>query len=78
MNPKDLDEIVNDWDLGTDYRKAQDHAYALGLKRGKADCAELVNVLTAIIADGLHCDVVPHLHEKASAALSKFQGENHE
>jgi hypothetical protein len=35
---------------------------------------ELLAVLKAILADGLHCDVVPHLHEKARAAIAKAEG----
>jgi hypothetical protein len=40
-----------------------------------AAAPELLEVLEAIIADGLHCDVVPHLHEKARAAIAKATGE---
>ncbi len=32
---------------------------------------ELLAALQAILSDGLHCDVVPHLHEKACAAIAK-------
>ena len=36
---------------------------------------DLIEVLQAIISDGLHCDVVPHLHEKARAAIAKATGD---
>jgi hypothetical protein len=35
---------------------------------------ELLEVLQEILADGLHCDVVPHLHRKARAAIAKATG----
>lgn len=35
---------------------------------------ELLSVLESIIGDGIHCDVVPHLHEKAIAAIAKVKG----
>ena len=35
---------------------------------------QLLAALKAIIADGLHCDVVPHLHKKARAAIAKAEG----
>ena len=41
-----------------------------------AAAPELLEALTAIIHDGLHCDVVPHLHEKARAAIAKATGDN--
>lgn len=34
----------------------------------------LLEVLQEIINDGLHCDVVPHLHTKARAAIAKATG----
>jgi hypothetical protein len=40
-----------------------------------AAAPELLEVLQAIISDGMHCDVVPHLHEKARAAIAKAKGE---
>lgn len=39
-----------------------------------AAAPELLEVLQQIIGDGMHCDVVPHLHAKASAAISKATG----
>lgn len=36
---------------------------------------ELLEVLREIIADGMHCDVVPHLYVKARAAIQKATGE---
>lgn len=39
-----------------------------------ADVQELVDVLRAIINDGMHCDVVPHLHRRANSALAKWEG----
>ena len=35
---------------------------------------ELADVLQQIIGDGMHCDVVPHLHTKARAAIAKAKG----
>ena len=35
---------------------------------------ELLEVLQEIIGDGLHCDVVPHLHTKALALIAKATG----
>ena len=40
-----------------------------------AAAPELLEALKAILSDGLHCDVVPHLHEKARAAIAKAEGE---
>lgn len=34
----------------------------------------LLEVLREIISDGVHCDVVPHLHRKAVAAIAKALG----
>jgi hypothetical protein len=39
-----------------------------------AAAPELLEVLQQIIGDGMHCDVVPHLHAKAIAAISKATG----
>lgn len=39
-----------------------------------ASAPELLEVLKAILADGVHCDVVPHLHERARAAIAKAEG----
>ena len=36
---------------------------------------DLLEALQAIIGDGVHCDVVPHLHRKARAAIAKATGE---
>ena len=35
---------------------------------------KLADVLQAIINDGLHCDVVPHLHRMAVEVLSESRG----
>jgi hypothetical protein len=35
---------------------------------------ELLEALQAIISDGVHCDVVPHLHRQAVAAIAKATG----
>jgi hypothetical protein len=35
---------------------------------------ELLEVLRAIINDGVHCDVVPHLLTRARAAIAKAEG----
>lgn len=45
-----------------------------------ADCCliaaspDLLEVLQEILSDGMHCDVVPHLHSKARAAIAKALG----
>ena len=39
-----------------------------------AAAPELLEALREIIADGVHCDVVPHLHRKALAAIAKATG----
>lgn len=36
-----------------------------------AAAPDLLEVLREIIGDGVHCDVVPHLHRKALAAIAK-------
>ena len=40
-----------------------------------AAAPELLDVLRAIISDGIHCDVVPHLHDRAVAVIAKATGE---
>jgi len=35
---------------------------------------DLLEVLREIVADGMHSDVVPHLHRKALAAIAKATG----
>ena len=45
------------------------------LRRLYAVNQERLEVLKAILNDGLHCDVVPHLHKKARAAIAKATGE---
>lgn len=40
-----------------------------------AAAPELLEALRAIISDGMHCDVVPHLQDKARAAIAKATGE---
>lgn len=53
---------------------------AKAFKKADADliaaAPDLLDALKAIIADGLHCDVVPHLHEKARAAIAKAEGKS--
>ena len=39
-----------------------------------ADRAALLEALKAILADGVHCDVVPHLHRKAREAIARVEG----
>ena len=36
---------------------------------------ELLEILKAILNDGLHCAVAPYLHRKALAAIEKATGE---
>jgi hypothetical protein len=36
-----------------------------------AAAPDLLEVLREILQDGMHCDVVPHLHAKALAAIAK-------
>jgi hypothetical protein len=52
-----------------------DAEIAAELRRLHAVNQELLEALRAIINDGLHCDVVPHLHEKARAAIARAEGE---
>lgn len=40
-----------------------------------AAAPDLLEALEAIINDGIHCDVVPHLHNKAMSAIKKARGE---
>lgn len=40
-----------------------------------AAAPDLLEALQSILDDGLHCDVVPHLHAKARAAIAKATGE---
>jgi hypothetical protein len=47
-------------------------AYALEKLISQRD--ELLEVLRSIINDGMHCDVVPHLHTRARAAIAKVEG----
>ena len=35
--------------------------------------AEMLEALKAILADGLHCDVVPHLHRRAAEAIARAE-----
>ena len=35
--------------------------------------AELLEALKAILADGIHCDVVPHLHRRAAEAIARAE-----
>lgn len=46
---------------------------ALANARLIASAPELLEVLSAIINDGIHSDVVPHLHEKARAAIARVE-----
>ena len=39
-----------------------------------AAAPDLLAALSAIINDGVHCDVVPNLHTKAVAAIAKATG----
>ena len=39
-----------------------------------AAAPDLLEVLQAIINDGMHCDVVPHLHRRALEAIAKAMG----
>ena len=42
----------------------------------RAAAPELLAVLQEIISDGIHCDVVTHLHVKALAVIAKATGAN--
>jgi hypothetical protein len=94
IHKEDLDELTKAWDFGTDdltswfsskifkeYSAAQDYAYLLGLNRGRENCLDVVDALKDIVE--LWDTMVPtiyinDMHLKARAALSKFQGDNHE
>ena len=39
-----------------------------------AAAPDLLEVLKEILADGIHCDVVPHLHRKALDVIAKATG----
>jgi len=90
MNQQDLAELTKKWQLETSCLNAsvdealklsQDHAYALGLKRGRADCLKFVNLLIEChrFGSGIAKDYLPSdLLEKVRFAIAKFQGENHE
>jgi hypothetical protein len=92
-NPKDLEELTEYWHRETNYvnqkvddafKAAQDHAYALGLKRGDeersrlhAANAELVDVLSDLLDEGEFTDY-PGTRQAdavkaARAALSKHK-----
>lgn len=45
----------------------------LEIRTLKCQRDELLAVLKAIISDGVHCDVVPHLHEKAAALIARME-----
>ena len=65
------------------FMAAQNHAYQLGLKRGQENCAVLVEALKQIAAIqdqmfGSDWEEIEEARTIARAALSKFQGENHE
>lgn len=47
--------------------------YEIQIEDLKAANGELLEVLKQILGDGLHCDVVPHLHDKARAAIKKAE-----
>jgi len=49
--------------------------YELQIDDLKAVNKKLLEALQAILNDGLHCDVVPHLHQKARAAIAKAKEE---
>ena len=63
MNTKDLNELTEYWHRETNYvngkvddafKSAQDHAYALGLARGRAEAAEMAasRVRDTVILEG--------------------------
>lgn len=91
MNADDLDELTAKWFQETSsvnidgaIKATQAHAYQLGLKRGQANCAELAAALKALYDlpdyDGtvVTSTVRRNTKQMARAAISKFQGENHE
>jgi hypothetical protein len=61
--------LYHKWRLALDVKKA-----VAELRRLHALNGELLEVLKQILGDGLHCDVVPHLHDKARAAIKKAEG----
>lgn len=81
VNNKETNNIIG----GTEDAiwNATKHAYLLGLKRGQENCAELVKALKQIAAIqdqmfGSDWEEIEEARTIARAALSKFQGENHE
>jgi len=84
MNQQDLAELTKKLQLETKFlnvcvddslKLSQDHAYALGLKRGRADCAELVEALTDLVngpeVGGDH----GAMYRNARAVIAKVTGE---
>jgi hypothetical protein len=59
----------DDWD-----NEAGDKGTYLANARLIAAAPDLLEALKAIIADGVHSDVVPHLQDKARAAIAKAEG----
>lgn len=66
--------------ISTEALEKENMLPAFDREQDRADRAErqrddLLESLEAIINDGIHCDVVPHLHTKAMEAIKKARGE---
>lgn len=81
VDPKRQFRIVagDDWTvattLTTDNLRDQWEENARYIVRCVNSHDDLLAALKAILADGVHCDVVPHLHEKARAAIKRAEGD---
>lgn len=65
--------------ISTEALEKENMLPAFDREQDRADKAErqrddLLEALEAIINDGIHCDVVPHLHTKAMEAIKKARG----
>ena len=53
--------------------RAELEAYLRTIGEPESVNAELLEALKAILADGLHCDVVPHLHRRDAEAIARAE-----
>ena len=72
--PQDPDFACEITSSGGEIAAVYEHPNAEARARLIAAAPELLEALQEIIADGVHSDVVPHLHRKAVAAIAKATG----